>query len=177
MEQVTFNTEVSISDIIALLSFISIIVGGIFALKKWNINQKLKRAEYIKTLFDEIRSNPKIVFYLFEYDSIWYNEKFHGSKDLESNIDYTLSYFSYICYLRNNNIITKSDFNNFRYQLERILNNQQFKNYIYNLYHFSKRVNQPISFVELFKYAKNNGYFDKDFWDNNSNKYPHFLNF
>ena len=104
MIEVTYNTEMSISDIIAILSFISIIVGGIFTLNKWNINLKLKRAEYIKTIFDEIRSNPKIVFYLFEYDSIWYNEKFHGSKELESNIDYTLSYFSYICYLRNNNI-------------------------------------------------------------------------
>ena len=104
MEQVTFNTEVSISDIIALLSFISIIVGGIFALYKWNINQKLKRAEYIKTLFDEIRSNSEIVFYLFDYGSDWYNEKFHGSK-LEGSIDYTLSYFSYICYLKKKKVI------------------------------------------------------------------------
>lgn len=177
MIEVTYSTEMSISDIIAILSFISIIVGGIFTLNKWNVNLKLKRAEYIKALFDEIRSNPKIVFYLFEYDSIWYDEKFHGNKELESNIDYTLSYFSYICYLRNNNIITKSDFNYFRYELERILNNQQFKNYIYNLYHFSKRVNQPISFVDLFQYAKDNGYFDKDFWNKNSNKYLHLLNF
>lgn len=177
MIEVTYSTEMSISDIIAILSFISIIVGGIFTLNKWNVNLKLKRAEYIKALFDEIRSNPKIVFYLFEYDSIWYDEKFHGSKELESNIDYTLSYFSYICYLRNNNIITKSEFNYFRYELERILNNQQFKNYIYNLYHFSKRVNQPISFVDLFQYAKDNGYFDKDFWNKNSNKYLHLLNF
>ncbi len=177
MEQVTFNTEVSISDIIAVFSFLSIIAGGIFALKKWNINQKLKRAEYIKTLFDEIRSNSEIVFYLFEYDSNWYDEKFHNSKELERKIDYTLSYFSYICYLKNNNIITKSDFNYFRYELERILHNQQFKNYIYNLYHFSQKINQPISFVDLFQYAKDNGYFDHDFWDKNSKKYPHLLNF
>lgn len=177
MIEVTYNTEISISDIITILSFISIIVGGIFTLYKWNINLKLKRAEYIKALCDEIRSNPKIVFYLFEYDSNWYNEEFHGNNELESNIDYTLSYFSYICYLRNNNIITKSDFNNFRYQLERILNNQQFKYYIYNLYHYSRGINQPIPFVDLFQYAKDNEYFDKDFWDNNSNKYPHFLNF
>ena len=68
MVEITFNTEVSISDIIAGFSCLSIIVGGIFALRKWNINQKLKRAEYIKTLFDEIRSNSEIVFYLFEYD-------------------------------------------------------------------------------------------------------------
>ena len=172
-----FNTEVSISDIISIFSFISIIAGGIFALRKWNIDQKLKRAEYIKNLFNEIRSNPKIVFYLFEYDSIWYNENFHGSKDLENSVDYTLSYFSYICYLRSNGIITKLDFNYFRYELERILNNRQFKNYIYNLYHFSNKINQPISFVDLFQYAKDNGYFDQDFWDKNSKNYPHLLNF
>ena len=177
MVEITFNTEVSISDIIAGFSCLSIIVGGIFALRKWNINQKLKRAEYIKTLFDEIRSNSEIVFYLFEYDSNWYDEKFHNSKELERKIDYTLSYFSYICYLNNNKIITKSDLNYFRYELERILNNQQFKNYIYNLYHFSKEIKQPIPFVDLFQYAKDKRYFDDDFWDNKSEKYPHYLNF
>lgn len=176
MEQVTFNTEVSISDIIVLLSFISIIVGGIFALYKWNINQKLKRAEYIKTLFDEIRSNSEIVFYLFDYGSDWYNEKFHGSK-LEGSIDYTLSYFSYICYLKKKKVITKSEFNYFKYELERILTNKQFQNYIYNVYHFSNKINQPIPFVNLFQYAKDKGYFDHDFWDKNSKKYPHLLNF
>ena len=50
-------------------------------------------------------------------------------------------------------------------------------NYIYNLYHFSKKVNQPISFVDLFQYAKDNDYFDQDFWDKDSKKYIHLLNF
>jgi hypothetical protein len=29
----------------------------------------------------------------------------------------------------------------------------------------------------IFQYAKDNGYFDKDFWNKNSNKYLHLLNF
>jgi len=169
--------EISYSNIIETLTFITIIIGGGFTYYRWNKNLKLKRAEYIKNLFDEIRTNPKIVFYLFEYDSIWYDENFHGSKELESNIDYTLSYFSYICYLKRNNVITKSDFNYFRYELERILTNRQFKNYIYNLYHFSQKVNQPITFVDLFQYAKDNNYFDQEFWDKDSEEYVHLLNF
>ena len=169
--------EFSFSNLMETLTYFSIVIGGGFSVHRWNMNLKLKRAEYIKNLFNEIRSNPKIVFYLFEYDSIWYNENFHNSKELESNVDYTLSYFSYLCYLKRNNIITNSEFNYFKYELERILTNRQFKNYIYNLYHFSKKVNQPISFVDLFQYAKDNNYFDQDFWDKDSKKYIHLLNF
>ena len=45
----------TITEIISILTFLSIIVGGIFALHKWNMSMRLKRAEYIQKLFDEIR--------------------------------------------------------------------------------------------------------------------------
>lgn len=173
----TLSTEISISDIVATLSFLSIIIGGVFALYKWNTSLKLKRSEYIKELFDNIRTNPQIVFYKFEYDEPWYNRDFHNSGELEEKIDYTLSYFSYICYLKDNNIIGNSEFKYFKYELERILNNIGFKCYMYNLYHFSKKIKQPISFVNLFKYAKRNKYFDKEFWNKDSKYYPRYLNF
>ena len=56
------------TGIISILTFLSIIVGGVFALYKWNMDMRLKRAEYIKHLFDEIRTNPSIHFYVFEYN-------------------------------------------------------------------------------------------------------------
>lgn len=96
----TLSTTISISDLVALLSFLSIIIGGVFALYKWNTSLKLRRSEYIKELFDNIRTNPKIVFYKFEYNENWYSRNFHNSGELEEKIDYTLSYFPYICYLR-----------------------------------------------------------------------------
>ena len=165
------------SDVISTLTFLSVVFGGGFALRKWNMTMKLRRAEYIKSLFDEIRTNPKIEFYKFEYDNEWYNRYFHQSGDLEKNIDYTLSFFSYICYLRKNGILNKADFAYFRYELDRITHNEQFKYYMYNLYHFSNEVKQPLTFVDLFQYAKNKKCFDKEFWNKQSMSYPHYLNF
>ena len=173
----TLSTIISISDIVAVLSFLSIIIGGIFALHKWNTSLKLRRSEYIKELFDNIRTNPQIVFYKFEYDEHWYNRNFHNSGELEEKIDYTLSYFSYICYLKDNKIIGNSEFNYFKYELERILSNIDFKCYMFNIYHFSKMSQQPIPFIDLFNYAKENKYFDNEFWNKNSKCYPRYLNF
>jgi len=167
----------TIADIIDIVSLVFIAIGGIFALCKWNFSLKLKRSEYIKGLIDGIRENPIITFYIFDYNKEWYNEEFHGNKGLESKIDYTLSQFSYICYLKNNKIITDKEFRYFTYEIERILRNQQFQSYMYNLYHFSQHIQQPMPFVDLFKYAKKNDYFDTEFWNKRSKQYPHYLNF
>lgn len=89
----TLSTIISISDIVAVLSFLSIIIGGVFALYKWNTSLKLRRSEYIKELFDNIRTNPQIVFYKFEYGEHWYNRNFHNSGELEEKIDYTKKFY------------------------------------------------------------------------------------
>ena len=93
---------------------------------KWNKNLKLKRAEYIKTLVDEVRSNDRMAFDLFDYNVEWYGSDFHQSV-IEKQIDYTLSFFSYICYLYKQKIILQTEFNYFKYELERILNNSHFQ--------------------------------------------------
>lgn len=167
----------SYSEIIETISLFFVLIGGVFALRQWYMSVKLKRAEYVKGLLDEMKTNKDIVFYKFEYDEHWYDIKFHGSGELERKIDYTLNFFSYICYLSRHRIISKNDFKCFRYEIERILTNTQFKCYCYNLFHFSRKLKQPITFYDLFKYAKKHHYFDKDFWNDKSRKYPHFLNF
>ena len=82
---------------------------------------------------------------MFDYDEDWYSKKFHLSGDLERKVDKTLSYFSYICYLKDRGIITKKELCFFQYQLERILKNQQVQDYLYNLYHFSNKKGVPMS--------------------------------
>lgn len=173
-----FDTSFSISDIIAGLTFLSAIIAGIFALVQWNKNMKIKRAEYVKSLMVEMRSNDEIAIYLFDYNNqLWYDREFHNSNKLEKKIDYTLNFFSYICYLRKHRIIKDADFNCFRYTIVRILQNNQFQNYCYNLYHFSLRMKQRIPFYDLFIYGTKNHYFDDEFWNKKSKKYPHYLNF
>ena len=90
---VRFNSLVDISDVVSCLTLITVAISGIFAMYKWNKNLKLKRAEYIKTLVDEVRSNDRMAFDLFDYNVEWYGSDFHQSV-IEKQIDYTLSFFS-----------------------------------------------------------------------------------
>ena len=176
----TVDTDISVADAIACLTFLALIISGIFALIKWNKSLKLKRAEYIKTLFDEIREKEQIqkVFNLFEYNERWYCKDFHNSNgNLEHDVDYTLRFFSYICYLYEQRIIGNAEFNSFKYEIHRILTNTQFQQYFYNLYHFSVRQKQPITFLYLLRYAKKNKYLDDEFWNSKSKYYQHILNF
>lgn len=169
-----------VSAVFTLITIISIIVGGIFTLRQWITTQKLKRADYIINLTDKIRIDDNIVFYLFEYSAQWYDDSFHGSQN-EKKVDYTLSFFNCICYLKKHRIIKNTDFKFFKYQIDRIVQNSQYQDYMYNLFHFSKRVGLPISFPELFEYTKKSNYIDKSFYDKNaykySSKYHHYLNY
>lgn len=177
---VSFNNSISWADCIGAVSLLLALIGGYFALIQWRMNMKLKRAEYIKNLLDQMRTDKDIVYYKFDYDEPWYGPNFHNSGESERKMDYTLNFFSYICYLRNHKIINKTDFCCFKYEIERILTNRHFLCYCYNLYHWSKKIKQPIPFYELFEYARKHHYFDKydkEFWNNQSKQYPHYLNF
>lgn len=147
-----FNPEITVSDIMSILSFVPIIIGGIFALVKWNKDIKLKRAEYMQSLIDKIENDNSSGFYIIEYNYEWYNAMFHCNRELEQKIDYTLSYFNYICYLKFRKIITKNEFNFFEYKIKRIIQNPSIQNYFYNLYHFSSHANVPMIFPNLFEY-------------------------
>lgn len=175
----TFNNEVTISDILTFASLVLVVIGGFFAYWQWRKSVSLKRADYINDLTENLRTDKAIskAIYLFDYDDIWYTEEFHGNTDLELAIDKTLSYFSYICYLKKQKIISENEFLFFKYEIERILTNSQTKNYLYNLYHFSKECKVPMTFKYLFDYGESQGMFATSFYDDKSELYPHYLNF
>ena len=103
-----FENTYKLSDILSIISILLVIVGGIFAYYQWHKNVLIKRASYINELTEKIRSDSDIkdAIYLLDYDSNWYTEHFHGS-ELETRIDKTLSYFSYICYLNERRLVSK----------------------------------------------------------------------
>lgn len=169
-------------DIIALLSFVAVLVGVIFSIYQWRKNSNLKRADYINELTEKIRTDPDIryIVYLIDYsDSLkpWYDENFHNSGELERKVDKTLSYFSYICYLKSKKIISDDEFKFFKYEIERILFNKQVKEYFFNLFHFANKFNIPFTFVYLFDYGKEINVYEEDFFNKESKNYNHYLNF
>lgn len=174
-----FSTEVTISDLISILTFIPVIVGGTFGIIQWRESIKIKRAEYIEQLTAKLRSDPDIreIIYKIDYNEKWYTEEFHNGGELERKVDKTLSYFSYICYLHKIHLISNKGFNFFKYEVDRCLMNKQVQDYLFNLYHFSSKFNSPFSFAHLFKYGEDNIFFDTSFYDKLSKNYPHYLNF
>lgn len=178
-----FNQKMDVSDLVSILSFIAVVIGGVFALYQWRKTVVLKRADYIKDLTEKIRTDDDIVdvIYLLDYDDEWYNNEFHGNKILERKFDRTFAFFSYICYLHKQKIISNKEFVFFKYNINRILMNNQVQDYFYNLYHFSKKLEIPFSFDVLLDYAEENKILHEDFSNselyNTDSKFHNYLNF
>ena len=177
-----FNNEFSVGDIIDFITLITVIVGAIVSLVQYDKSTKLKRADYINELTERIRTDKDIspCVYDIEYDEEWYDEDFHGSGELERKFDKTLSYFSYICYLKKQEILTNDEFKFFQYEIDRIVTNSQVIDYFYNLYHFARQYEDPITFQYLFEYAETKCCFDEAFYDKESHqkndKYHQYIN-
>ena len=174
---------ITVSDIISIFSLLVVIIGGVFTYIQWKNNVSLNRANYINELTEKIRTDESIkdTVYLLDYGKKWYSREFHGDKEIEPKVDKTLSYFSYICYLKAEKIISKKEFMFFKYEVERFLMNEQVQDYFYNLYHFANKFDIPFTFYYLFRYGEQKGVFDKQFFDMTSykvvEKYHRYLNF
>lgn len=172
-----------IQPIVEIGTLLLAITSGIFALCQWRQSIKLKRAEYLNDITTKIRTDSSIrkTVYMFDYGTKWYSGQFHNCGIIEYEVDYTLSYFSYLCYLNKQCIIEDDEFSFFRYDINRILANNQVVDYLYNLYHFANRNNSPVDFYYLIEYAKANKLISSDFYDKEaykmSGRYHRYLNF
>lgn len=166
MDIIELIRNILVSNELKGISQVSAIIGGLFVFYQWQHNNRLKKADYINELTEKIRTDEMIkeTIYMFDYDEDWYSEEFHLSGDLERKVDKTLSYFSYICYLKSRGVITKKELYFFQYELERILRNQQVQDYFYNLYHFSNKNGVPMTFKYLFEYGEKEKLFSKEMY-------------
>ena len=91
----TFDSVISIADIIQICSIILIIIGGICTYYKWRKSINLNQAGYINELNEKIREDEGILetIYMFDYRKNWYSPDFHGNMEMESKVDKTLIFF------------------------------------------------------------------------------------
>lgn len=167
--------EISLYELIIIAT--SIIAGG-FALFQWRQSYRLKRAELVKEASCKIRDDADIasVLYTIDYGEKWYGWDFTYHHDIEAKYDKAFAYFNYICYLRQKGIFSKSEFRIFEYRIQRMSRSESFMDYLFNLYHFAKKMEQDISFYYLLNYMKKNNLLEDDFWNVNSDQYEHILN-
>ncbi len=168
-----------ISNLQSALMSIFAVFGGITAILGWISSIKIKRAEYLSSLYDKLNNNKTIkqVLYMFDYnEDKWYNESFHNSGELENSVDETLNLFSFICYIYESRLISKKEFSFFKYQLDRSLKSSQVEEYLYNVYHHCIINKTNLYFSFLYNYIKNNSIYNNDFFSNNHNsKYNIYL--
>ena len=169
-------------EILSLITLITTALIGsigfiltIYQIKKAN---KVKHAEFISELLQNIRLNEQIVkaTYLIDYSDHWYNNSFHGGSETEKNIDALFSQLDYICYLYYESLLNNKDFSIFKYEMMRVCNNFQCQAYLWNLYHWS---HNECSYNNLIKYLKSQFPTNelKIFEKKEELKYPKHLNF
>ena len=128
------------------------IIGGVFALFQWRQSYKLKRAELLKEALAKIREDKEFakVLYDIDYGEKWYTYDFINDHSKEQLFDKVFAYFDYLCYLKNKRILGKNEFRIFEYRIHRMVCNDSFLDYLFNLYHFSKRNMSDISLSIIF---------------------------
>ncbi|MCL2645679.1 MAG: hypothetical protein FWD61_01585 [Phycisphaerales bacterium] len=170
------------SDWIALATLIAGVIGGVFVWWQWRIGNKTKRAEFISQIIEKLRFDPEIpkIMYLLDYDQQWYDANFHGGSKIEEKIDKLFSYLTYICYMRKHKNISNREFCILDYEIRRVCQNKQGQAYLWNLYHFSRKMETQCSFHDLIEYLRNKvlSAEQKERFDSKDNgDYPKFLNF
>ncbi len=188
---VTNNITLSFSDYISIITLVVGVVGGVIALKQWRDSILEKRSIVLKDLIEKVRTDEQIATVM---DMIDWNEdfKYDGKFRIKSNtsrkilhelddtnffkmIDKTLSYFSFICYLKKKRIIRDDDVVFFDYELRRLFDNEHISNYLYSLYHWSKQLGIEMSFSYLIDFGLEKGYLTKDFLRLDVSKYICYL--
>lgn len=171
--EITF--DITIYELIFL---ILTTIGGFFALFQWQQGNKIKRAELLKEALTRIRDDEEFasVLYDIDYGVEWYTVAFVNEHTREQKFDKVFAYFDYLCYLKNKHILSKSEFRIFEYRITRMVRNDSFLDYMFNLYHFSKRNQTDMSFHHLLTYLRKNNLLNEDFWDVHSRRYKKLLN-
>ncbi|MBQ6922946.1 MAG: hypothetical protein IJQ66_07650 [Clostridia bacterium] len=170
------------NEVLTLISIIVTFSIGItgFAFTVYQIakSNKVKHAEFIEELLRNIRLNERVIeaTYLIDYNRNWYNDAFHGGSENEKNIDALFSQLDFICYLYFESLLKKKDFSIFKYEIKRVCHNSQCRNYLWDLYHWSKK---ECSYNNLIRFLKTQ--LKKTelslFEDKNCTQYKKFLNF
>jgi len=165
------------------LSFILIVVmaiGSIFALFQWNSSIKIRRTEFLdeiinKLWFDE---NMARTMHMIDSNPNWYTEDFHKSyNDLGYQIDKLLSYFDFICYLHFIKNLKFNEFNVIRYEIDRTCASPSVQAYLWNLYHFSNKIEAGCSFMYVIDYGIKQEIINKEFKNNNEDLYKKYMRF
>jgi len=170
----------TIDNYLTLLLTIVMAIGSIFALAQWNSSIKIRRTEFLNEIINKIwfdQSMAKTVN-LIDNKPDWYTEDFHKSySDFSYQMDRILSYFDFICYLYSKKNLSFNEFNVIKYEIDRTCASPSVQAYIWNLYHFSNKMEAGCTFMYLINYGIKEKIISDDLLTNNTDLYKKYLNF
>jgi hypothetical protein len=167
----------TIDNYLNLIWMFFAVIGGIFTLYQWNSAQKLRRAERLDKILDQIRTNKEIsnAMYFIQNKKNWYSDSFHA--EIESSIDTLLLFIDYICYSDKYRNITKKEFSILQYIVEISCRSEDVKAYLWNMYHHVEKDKRVYPFPFLLEYCQKNNFLKTDFFSNSVDCYKKVLEF
>jgi len=170
----------TVDNYLSLVLIAVMAIGSIFALFQWNSSIKVRRTEFLddiinKLWFDE---NMARTMHLIDNNPNWYTEDYHKNyTDLGYQMDKLLSYFDFICYLHFIKNLKENEFSVIRYEIDRTCASPSVQAYLWNLYHFSNKIEAGCSYMYIIDYGIEEKIIDKDFKINNDNLFNKYLKF
>ena len=171
----------TVDNYLSLILIVVMAIGSIFALFQWNSSIKIRRTEFLdeiinKLWFDE---NMAGTMHIIDNNPNWYTDDFHkrNYSDLGYQIDKLLSYFDFICYLLFIKSLKYNEFNVIRYEIDRTCASPSVQAYLWNLYHFSNKIEAGCSFMYIIDYGIKQEIIDKEFKNNNENLFKKYMRF
>ena len=162
-----------VSSIAMTISAIIASIALVLTYLSYRQKLKVEHAERMYNLFLGTKKDKDIAefFCLIDYSvNGWYNKGFHKS-DYEQILDNTLIQFNHIVYLYDQKLLTKEEFEQYRYEIDKIVHNIDVQRYFFNLYHYSQRVGLSFKFDKLLKYGSMRGIIEQDFFNVKSTNY------
>ncbi len=168
--------SLSLAECIQLISvIIAFATCSFLGIQIWQ-KVRMSHAEQVAKMIDKIQYDPKLqnLFYDIEYNRFQYSSDFHGS-DLEKTVDELLHHYEYVLYLQERGLLKKQEFLFFEYDIQRIVENKNMQDYLFNLYHFVDWGSLSFKYQRLLSYGRNEGCISAEFDNPKSSYYKHVL--
>ena len=165
---------------LSLILIIVMAIGSIFALIQWNSSIKIRRTEFLDEIINKLwfDANMARTMHIIDNNPHWYTEDFHKSySDLGYQIDKLLSYFDFICYLYFIKNLSFNEFNVIKYEIDRTCASPSVQAYLWNLYHFSNKIEAGCTFMYIIDYGIKEKIINKEFKNNNEDLFEKYMKF
>mgnify|MGYP004445265671 CR=1 FL=1 len=156
-----------ISIVCTVIQTLAVVVTCGLGLRTWRSDVKNKNIRHIQSLPLKMMFDPDVdeILSVMDYGKPWYGPEFHNSGELERKIDKTLLFLDNICFQKYKFNLQDTDIYAFNYNIGRCITNHDVQSYLFNLYHWCKKLNSDFPYKYLLRYGEESGDIKKNFYD------------